>query len=243
MFRHLVIQPPARGVGLMGLPVHPLDARGLGRLVHTFDQQTPDPLAARGGVGEQVLQLTGQLDPGGAAVEQEMREAQQLPITLGHQRIHGFVLIEETRPGGGGDFWCQRGIALAAIEGVVASPEGFPGLEVGGLELADLDGTGHVERSKCHADEKIPIFKRQLLSSAAAAGDRLRKSGTNSIIIYTKIFFTSYFPLILYFINSVLIFFTWKIVSILLPMLGRCNQKFVIVNLLNFFNKSRIYCF
>ena len=148
VFCHLVIQPPARGVGFMGLPVHPLDARGLGRLVHTFDQQPPHTLAARGGVGEQVLQVTSQLDACGAAVEQEMREAQQLPITLGHQRKHGLVLVEETRPSGCGDFGCQGGVDLAAIEGVIASPEGFPGLEVGGLEGADEDGGWHDGLSK-----------------------------------------------------------------------------------------------
>ena len=144
MFCHLVIQPPACGVGFMGLPVHPLDARGLGRLVHPFDQQPPHPLATRGGGGKQVLQITGQLDPRGAAVEQEVGKAQQLAVGLGHQRIHGFVLVEETRPSGGSDFWGQGGVTFAAIEGVVAGPEGFPGWEVGGLEGADEDGHGIV---------------------------------------------------------------------------------------------------
>ena len=149
MLGHLVVERPASGVGLVGLPVHTFDTGCLGGLVHPFDQQAPHALAARSRVGEQVLQVAGGLDSCCAAVEQEMGEAEQLAVTLGHQRKHRLVLVEESRPGGGGDFWGQRSFTLAAIEGVVAGPEGFPGLEVGGLEGADVDGGWHRDRSKC----------------------------------------------------------------------------------------------
>ena len=148
MLGHLVVERPASGVGFMGLPVHTFDAGRFGGLVHTFDQQAPHTAAAHSRVGKQVLQVTSGLDPRRAAVEQEMGEAQQLAVGLGHQRKHRFVLVEETRPGGCGDFGCQGGVALAAIEGVVTGPEGFPGLEVGGLEGADEDGGWHDGLSK-----------------------------------------------------------------------------------------------
>ena len=148
MLGHLVIERPASGIGFMRLPVHPPDAGRLGGLVHTFDQRPSHTLATRSRVGEQVLQVTSRFDPRGAAVEQEMGQAEQLAVGLGHQRKHGLVLVEETRPSGCGDFGCQGGVALAAIEGVIASPEGFPGLEVGGLEEADEDGGWHDGLSK-----------------------------------------------------------------------------------------------
>ena len=100
-------------------------------------------LSVHSRVGEKVLQITGQLQPRGAAVEQEVREAEQLAVGLGDQCIHGLVLVEETCPSGGGDFRRQRRVALTAIKGVVAGPEGFPGGEVGGLEGADEDGGHH----------------------------------------------------------------------------------------------------
>ena len=145
---NLVIEQAASRIGLMGLPVHTFNAGCLGSLVHTFDQQASHTLATRSRVGKQVLHVAGGLNPRRAAVEQEVGEAEQLAVGLGHQCKHGFVLVEETGPGGCCDFGCQGGFAFAAIEGVVACPEGFPGLEIGGLEGADVDGGWHGGRMK-----------------------------------------------------------------------------------------------
>ena len=90
MFGHLVVQQAARRIGRVRLPVHAGDARCPGLFVHALNQCAPKALAARGWVGEQVLQVTGEFNTGGALVIQVVGQPQQLPVKLCHQRKHGF---------------------------------------------------------------------------------------------------------------------------------------------------------
>src|SRR3954468_8382899 len=81
----LVVQALRRDVGLMRLPVHARGAGELRALVDAVDQRRADTLAACGLGREQVLQIAGWLDRGGAAVKQVIRHPEQAAVTLGDQ--------------------------------------------------------------------------------------------------------------------------------------------------------------
>src|SRR5262249_19502285 len=59
-----------------------------------------------------------------------MRQPKQRAIALSDQAVHKFIAIEKARPGQSGDLARKRGFARAAVEGVVAVPQGKPSIEI-----------------------------------------------------------------------------------------------------------------
>ncbi len=92
---------------------------------------------------QRIAQVADVLDAGHAAVEQVVRETDQLPVTLRHEREHRLVGLQESSPGGLRDVFRQCRVSKAAIERVVAVPERAPGALVARLERADDAGIGH----------------------------------------------------------------------------------------------------
>src|SRR3954451_1666314 len=97
-FRDPVVQALRREIGLMRLPIDARRSRELGALVDAMDQRRGDTLAARGLKREQILQIAGWLDRGGAAMKQIVRQPEQAAVALGNQRMHRLVRIEEALP-------------------------------------------------------------------------------------------------------------------------------------------------
>ena len=63
-------------------------------------------------------------------MEKKMRQPDQCACLHRHQGVHGFVGIEEPRPGRPGNLQRQRRVCEAPVKGVVPIPE--RGLRAGG---------------------------------------------------------------------------------------------------------------
>jgi hypothetical protein len=48
---------------------------------------------------EKILQIAGWRNRDGAAMEDEMHQAEELACLLGDERVHGLLCIEKARPG------------------------------------------------------------------------------------------------------------------------------------------------
>ena len=83
----------------------------------------PTPLTARGFAGEQILQVAKRFDRRGAAVEQIVREPEQLAATLGNERMHRLIRVEEARPGRRGDFARERSRPRSSVKRIVSVPQ------------------------------------------------------------------------------------------------------------------------
>src|SRR6201986_4687886 len=69
MLRDLVVKLHRGVIGVMGQPVHARRSRKPGLLVDAVDQRPADAFAARGRIGEQVLQITIRRDRRRAAMK------------------------------------------------------------------------------------------------------------------------------------------------------------------------------
>ena len=125
----------------MGVPVDPGRTRLARLLIDRLDQRPADAFPPRLDGREQVLQVAAGRDRRGAAVEEVVGQAQQAPVLLGDQGVDRFMGVEEPRPGRGGDRRVEVRLALAAVEGVLAVPQGKP---LGVVFAGDrADGEGH----------------------------------------------------------------------------------------------------
>lgn len=133
----LVVECAASGIGVVGLPVDPAGALSLGSTVDSVNELAADTFATRLRRSEQVLQVASELEPGGTAVIEKVREADKLTARLGNEGMHRLGWIEEARPSCACDCWVERGSAFATVERVVAQPEWKPSRVVGFLNFAD----------------------------------------------------------------------------------------------------------
>src|SRR5439155_20263657 len=143
MLGHLVVEQATSCVCLVGLPVHPLCTCRSCCLVHALDQRSSDSTPALTLVGEEILKVTNEFNPRGATVIQVVRKTQQPALRRCDKREDGFTRIKEALPGNFCDICGQRSFPLAAIEGVVAVPEGLPSGEVILLNMAYKDWAWH----------------------------------------------------------------------------------------------------
>jgi len=124
------------------LPIDAWQAVGLRATVDRLDQGPAHALPARGLRRKQILQIAAHADLRGAAVVEEMHDAEQLAATLGHQRVDRLRFVEEALPCRLRDDVGQGRLVRAAVEGVVAIPEGFPGGKVVLVDGADQQVVG-----------------------------------------------------------------------------------------------------
>ena len=143
VFCDLVIEAARGGVALMREPV---DAEGSGFFcctVYSFNELAADAVAAKGLVCEEVVEIAGGLDGKRGAVEEIVDEADELSVLLCDQGVHGFTGIEEAGPGCLGDGFRKSCGSVAAVEGIVAEPEGKPLLVIVGADGADGEFRAH----------------------------------------------------------------------------------------------------
>ena len=152
MARHEVVQSSTRQVALVCLPVHPGYAGTVGPLADPLDQRTPDPVASIPWRCVEVAQIADVLDPNQAAVEDEMRQPNQLSSNLCHERVDGLLGVQKSPPSGGRDLFRQCCITMATIEGVVPVPERQPSVVVRMTNVADDGFCGQRE---------LPFFSSQ----------------------------------------------------------------------------------
>ena len=67
---YLVIEASSCGIGVVCLPVHPLDAAPFGCCINCLNERSAHALASGLGGGVEVLQIGRKLDSGSAAVVQ-----------------------------------------------------------------------------------------------------------------------------------------------------------------------------
>ena len=98
VFRNPVVERPGSAVGSLRLPVNPTASRRAGRRVYPVDQPPPDAESTQALDGVQILQIADIVDPGRAAVKEEVREPDDLADMLGEQRINRLGRAEESLP-------------------------------------------------------------------------------------------------------------------------------------------------
>ena len=75
-------------------------------------------------------------------MEEEVDDADEAAVPLGHQGVDRLVLVEEPGPGGLSDLGGKGGRPGAAVEGVVAIPQRQPGRVIAPRDRTD-DELGH----------------------------------------------------------------------------------------------------
>src|SRR5688572_30668534 len=133
MARHLVVQQARGGVALVGQPIDLGGARLVGRVIDRVDQLARNAGAPAARIDEQVVEIASRRDQPGRAMEQVVREADELAVALRHQAINRFLLLEETIPG------CARRLFgnARAIELLIALPQRQPPFEIRVAHRAD----------------------------------------------------------------------------------------------------------
>lgn len=92
----LVVERAPGGVRVVRLPVDPANPMGSCRTIHGMNELAADTPAARLRRSEKVLQVAGELKPGGATVIKVVREADERACELRDERVHGLGWVEET---------------------------------------------------------------------------------------------------------------------------------------------------
>ena len=144
VFRNPVVERPGSAVGSPRLPVNPTASRGAGRRVYPFDQPPTDAESAQALDGVQILQVADIVDPGRAAVHEEVREPDELADLLGDQRMDRIGRAEESFPRLGGDGLGQSRRTASAVERVIAVPERVPLQVVRAADGPDEERLSHV---------------------------------------------------------------------------------------------------
>lgn len=92
----LVVERTPGGVRVVRLPVDPANPMGSCRTIHGMNELAADTPAARLRRSEKVLQVAGELKPGGATVIKVVREADERACEVRDKRVHGLGWVEET---------------------------------------------------------------------------------------------------------------------------------------------------
>src|SRR5207244_13507209 len=71
---YALVESAARSIGLLGLPVHPLQAGPTGLGIGALDQRSPDPMTASRGCRVEILQVAHRLHASRAAVLEIMSQ-------------------------------------------------------------------------------------------------------------------------------------------------------------------------
>src|SRR6266568_5310513 len=142
-FGYLVVELHRSTVCFVCLPIHARRSGKLGLLIDSVDQSPAYALSARRLAREQILQIAIGPDCRGAAVEDVVRQAEQLAVALSDQSMHRLICIEEACPGHPRDFRGKRGWTRPPVECVVPLPQGKPLVVVLASYGADREVTRH----------------------------------------------------------------------------------------------------